>query len=235
MAYKLGKLDAVRPHALADLGDYAVGKLPGPPTSCGVPSVSTWGMDGNDRVGDCTMAGAAHLIAAWDVEVGEHDPVPTGTAVVHEYFTLTGGPDSGLIEHNVLKTWYGQGLWGNRLGGYAPVRAGDLTALHQAIAFYGGAYVGVQLPSSAQTQFSAGQPWTVDPSSPIEGGHCIVFVGYDPQFLYAVTWGQVAKVTYPWWARYGDEAWAALSQEYVEAGRGPALDLASLRADLAKV
>lgn len=232
---KLGKLTAVRPHALSDLTTYAAGKLPAPPASVAYP-VLEWGMDGNDQCGDCTMAGAAHLIAAWNAEVEENaDPAPTSTQVVTEYFDLTNGQDSGLVEHTVLATWHRRGLWGNRIAGYAPVDPGDLTALHQAIAFYGGAYLGVQLPDSAQQQFAAGEPWTVVPGSPVEGGHCIVAAGYSPQGLYCVTWGQVVEVTYPWAAKYLDEAWCVLSEEYVQHGGGPAIDLAALRADLAAI
>lgn len=233
---KLGKLEAVRPHGLADLAVYAQGKLPAPPAAADVPVVGTWGMDGNDQYGDCTVAGAAHMVAGWNAEVHEADAVPSVTDVVDTYFELTTGEDSGLVEHTVLQEWYSTGLWGNRIAGYAPVDPKDLTALHQAIAFYGAAYVGVQLPQSAQTQFGAGQPWAVEPGSPILGGHCIVFVGYDAKALYAVSWGAVVEVTYPWWATYGDEAWAVLPDEFVRAGHdAPGIDLVSLRADLASV
>lgn len=233
---KLGKLGAVRPHGLADLATYARGRLPAPPTKVDVPSVSSWGMDGNDTYGDCTMAGAAHLIAAWDAEVDEHDPVPSATEVVEQYLVLTRGEDTGLVEHTVLNRWYRNGLFRERICGYAPVDPRDLTALHQAIAFYGGAYVGVALPESAQSQFGAGKPWTVTPGSPIEGGHCVVFVGYSPHCLYAVTWGQVVEVTYPWWTAYGDEAWCVLSGAFRQAGHdGAEIDFATLRHDLAVV
>ncbi len=48
-----------------------------------------------------------------------------------------------------------------------------------------------------------------------------------------MSWGQIVEVTYPWWHAYGDESWCVLSHEFVEAGKGPELDLATLRADLA--
>jgi hypothetical protein len=65
------------------------------------------------------------------------------------------------------------------------------------------------------------------------GGHCIVIVGYDPHYLYAVTWGGIAPLTYGWFQAYCDESWAIITQEVAEAGDGPSgLNLAALQKDL---
>ena len=178
------------------------------------------------------MAATAHLITAWDREVGKHDPIPTADEVVKEYFTLTGGADTGLNESNVLQTWQRQGLFGRKIAAYAPVDVRDTIGIHQAIAFYGGALFGIQCPLSAQQQFQAGEPWTYDPNSPIEGGHAIAPLGYDSQFVYCATWGGIAHVTYPFLSAYLDECWAVIPSQFVEAGKGPLLDLATLKADL---
>lgn len=239
MTLMLGKLAAVRPHGLDTLSAYSAGKLPDPPASVeygGSFAHNGWGMLGNDKVGDCTMAGAAHLVMAFNAEVSEKDVVPSDKQVVDEYFKLSGGQDTGLNEASVLATWHRSGLWGaEKIAGYAPVEVKNLTEIHQAIAFYGGAYLGIACPESAQQQFAEGKPWTVVPGSPIEGGHCIVAVGYDVTSLHCITWGAEIEVTYPFWERFGDECWAVLSGQYAEAGKGPALDLASLQADLAAI
>ena len=231
---KLGRLAATRPFGVRNLTAYATTRLPLPPASVGVPNAS-YPMDGNDQYGDCTIAGVAHLLAAWNAEVDESDPVPNQTEVVNQYFTLTGGPDTGLNEHNVLETWRTAGLWGNKIDAYVPVDPKDLTELHQAVAFYGGVYLGVAVPQSAQQQFQAGKPWTVVPGSPVLGGHCIVGLGYSPHGLLCATWGGVAEVTYPWLTAYLEEAWAVIPQQFVEAERGPRLDLSALRSDLGQI
>ena len=136
------------------------------------------------------------------------------------------------MEAEVLQRWYQQSLFGdNRIAGFTKC---DRTnrEMFVAISAYGGCYVGVQLPDSAQQQFADGQPWTVVDGAQIEGGHCVLFVGYDAQWLYAVTWGGIVKVSYRWWHQYGDEAWAVIPQAFVEKSKGPTLDIASLRADL---
>lgn len=229
--FKLGRLPATRPFGLSDLSVYAQGKLPPPPTEVAVPD-ARYPVDGNDTVGDCTMAGVAHLISAWDAEVAEDDLVPPAADVLSEYYRLTGGQDTGLNEANVLQVWRKQGLFGHQIEAYAPVDPANIVELHQAVAFYGGCYLGIECPESAQQQFAAGQPWTYVPSSPIEGGHCIVALGYTPNGLLCATWGGVAEVTYPFLSHFLDESWCVISNQFVEAGKGPLLDLATLQADL---
>jgi hypothetical protein len=232
--YKLGALAPERPFGLSNLATYAVGKIPTPPAKFDVPNAK-WQMFLNDTYGDCTIAGIANSMLAWNAEVKENTHIPTDEEVKNTYFGITGGADSGCVEATVLRKFHNEGFFGSKADGYAPVKPHSITQMHQAIAFYGACYVGVALPLSAQQQTQNGQPWTVVPGSPIEGGHCISFVGYDAHAFYAVTWGQIVEVTYPWWSEYGTEAWAIIAPEFVSAGRGPALDLKSLRADLSRI
>lgn len=229
--YKLGKLPATRLAGVGTLGSYASGKLPAPPAEVAAPS-TTYPMDGNDTLGDCTIAGVAHLIAAWDVLAHETDQVPDQAQVIATYEQLTGGPDTGLNESVVLKDWRANGLFDEKIDAYAPVDYTSIVELHQSVAFYGGAYLGIACPQSAQQQFGAGQPWTYVPGSPIEGGHCIVALGYTATAMLCATWGGIAEVTYPFLAHFLDEAWAVISEQFVQAGGGPTLDLAALQADL---
>ena len=230
---KLGKLPAKIPYGLGTLETYSTaGRLPNPPAQLDYGgTIADWGILGNDQYGDCTLAGTAHLIMAWDAEVDATDTIPSSAQVVDEYFLLTGGGDTGLAESDVLAEWCQKGLFGETIQGYAPVRG--IKAIQQAIAFYGGAYLGVQLPQSAEEQFRAGEGWTVQPDSPILGGHAIIAIGYTPQDLRVVTWGKEISVSYPWWEIYGEEAWAILPGQFVEEDHGPAaINLAALKADL---
>lgn len=229
--YKCGKLPAARPFGLRTLAVYASGPLPDPPASVDVPA-APYPIDGNDRFGCCVMAGAAHLVAAWDKETDERDRVPDEQQVVETYFYLTGGADSGLVESSVLELWRSVGLFGETIAAYAPVDHASLLDIHQAVAFYGGSMLGIQCPASAQQQFAHHEPWTVVPGAQVVGGHCIVALGYTPQGLLCATWGGIAEVTYPFLARYLDEAWAIIPHQFVEVGKGPELDLEALKADL---
>jgi hypothetical protein len=229
--YKLGALAPEIPFGLSYLSEYVQGKLPAAPERFAAPCIDTRMFD-NDTLGDCTIAGVAHAITAWNAETHESDAIPTDREVRDAYFALTGGTDSGCVEATVLRKWQCEGLFGHKLAAYAPVPPQNIGAVHQAIAFYGAAYLGVALPESAQEQFPS-REWTVVPGSPIEGGHCILAVGYDAYAVHCRTWGGTVAVSYPWFAKYTTEAWACIAPEFVEAGRGPVLDLASLRRDLA--
>lgn len=230
--YKLGKKPAVRPHGLASFSSYYLGRLPTPPPKVAPPDVSQWYMLGNDEYGDCVFAGMGHTIIASNAEVSEHDAVPDDAAVVKDYLDYNDGQDVGANEFDVLNRWREEGFFGgNKIVGFAPVND-NVNEVQTAISLYGVCFVGVALPMSAQQQFADGQPWSVVENDPIEGGHCIVFVGYDDKYLYAVTWGRIQAVTYQWWARYGDEAWAIITQAEKEKGGGPTVDLATLQHDL---
>lgn len=230
---KLGKRPAVRPYGLHMLTDYMTVRPPAPPATVQVPKVASWPMYGNDRLGDCTIAGAAHAMQAWNAEVNQNDALPTQGDVEETYFSFTGGADSGCVEATVLQVWKATGMFnGNRIIGYAPVATNSIPMLESSVAYYGACYVGIQCPESVQEQFIVGKPWTVVPGSPIDGGHCIVLVGYDAHAAYAVTWGSVVEVTWPFLAAYLDEAWAIIPEEFEQAGKGPMLDLKALQADI---
>ena len=235
MTLRLGRLPATRPHGLSELAVYAKGKLPAPPASVNPPKVR-WGVDLNDSLGDCTIAGVDHLIGAWDVDFHERDARPDDAEIKKTYFMLTGGEDSGLVEADVLRKWQTTGLFGNKVAAYAPVHPKDVIGHHQAIAFYGGAYLGIACPKSVMDQFSKGEPWTYVPHSPIEGGHCIVSVGYDAGGIWCVSWGELVYVTYPFFSHYLEEVWCVLGQELVEAKRDSlGIDIATLQADLESI
>jgi hypothetical protein len=236
---KMGKLAPQFPVGLKEMSAYAAQPLPQPPPAVDwAKNVSAWPMDGNDQYGDCTMAAAAHLIQSWNAETGESLPVPADQQVVAQYLKLTGGKDTGLVESRVLKHWSSTGLWGNKIVGYAPVNVHSLDLLKQAIAFFGGVYTGIQVPDNAQDQFRADQPWTLVPDwqkQPIEGGHAVPLLGYDDQYLYAITWGAVQPMAWDWWSTYSDEAWVVLSEEFSRAGKVNGIDVAALQADLAQI
>lgn len=242
-AGKRGRLPAAPVVGVAELKAYASAPLPAPPASVAAPTVAVWGMDGNgpdptvtipgdgSGVGDCTIAGAAHCVSAWNAEVGTKDAVPTADQVVTQYFALTGGQDNGLACTSVLQTWHTTGLFGNRIGAWAPVNHKQIIDIHQAVDAYGACYIGVNLPDSAETQFENNEPWSYVGDAPT-GGHCVTIVGYDATYVYVVSWGAVVPVTYPWLSAYLEEAYAIVPQEFVEAGKGPTLNLAALQADL---
>lgn len=239
MSLPTGKLDPVPLDGVGFITDYETAALPTVATSVASPNIPqyNWGMLGNDQVGNCTLAGAAHLDMAWNVEVDEHNTIPTTAEDEKEYFSMTGGVDSGLAMTTVTTKWVKKGLFGYKVKAAAPVALTQI-ALKQSIQFYGGAYLGVQLPDSAQSQFHQGGPttWSVVAHSPIDGGHCIIGVGFNPTGMLCVSWGQLLLAEWSWIAKYMDEAYVIVPDQFVEANKGPSvLNLAALEADYKKL
>ena len=235
MNCRTGRNPAVRPAALRDLEVYSSGPLPTPPPSVVVPKAA-YPIDGNAKYGCCTLDGVGHLKEAWHAKYNLPYTGPTEAEVVKEYFAETGGPDTGLNEADVLKKWCGTGLFGSKLIAYAPVDPKNLLGIHQSVAFYDGAYLGIKCPQSAQRNFANGEPWKYE-GEETEDGHCVVAIGYnDRGELEVATWGGIATLTPGFCAHYLDEAWCLISG-ILQQRKGDSLgiDITSLRADLARV
>jgi hypothetical protein len=231
--YKGGRLPAFWPPALKEFTAYC-SKLVAPPAVVKAKILGPLPIDGNATYGDCTIAGFAHLIQIWNWLYGHLVKVPSEAAIDAEYFKLTGGADAGLVEAIVLATAKKVGLFGERIGLYAPIKTSNREAIKQAVAFYGGAYLGIMCPESAQRQFGEGKPWTYEGET-TQDGHCVVAIGYNAQGLECATWGGVALLTWGFLDHYLDEVWAVLSRQLIEAGEDTlGVKVTLLEADIAR-
>jgi hypothetical protein len=190
-------------------------------------------MLGNDTYGDCTFAGMGHIDIVTAFVLGQkQNPRVNTKEVLKEYLRFDDGKDVGADESVVLQDWYKKGWFGRKSGVYVPVRPTDYSTIKSLVVATGAVYLGVVIPQSAQTQTMNGKPWSVVEGSPIEGGHCVIIVGWDADFFYVITWGQVQAVTYAWMEKYMDEAWAVIAPEILIGGTFDGLDVAALTADL---
>jgi len=235
---KLGKLDPKRPAGLHQLAFYQQNPLPVAPNKVDVPAVSDWGMLGNDKYGDCTFAGIVHARMAHAAVLGISEEFPSDTEVEQSYLNYTNGQDVGAVEADLLAYWKNNELFGKKLEAFAPTDHADQDELRSVISSFGLAYIGVQLPVTFQQQFIDNQPWALTHTpadNQIEGGHCIILVGYDEQYAQCITWGKVQQVTWDWLASYMQESWALITPEIVDKGIYGDLRLEDLKSDLEKL
>jgi hypothetical protein len=221
--------------AVGDLAYYLTRPLPAPPRAVTPPQIS-YPMACNDRLGDCVIAGVVHTDQASAAQTREPWTYPGDPAVQTEYFGLTGGQDTGLVETRVLQLWHQSGLFGHRLAAFAPLAVKHTQAIKQSTWLCGAVYMGVLIPAPAQQQFAAGQPWdlTGTPAdSEIEGGHCIVYAGYNATGPIAITWGVLQQVTWRWHLTYAEEAYAVITAEVKARGSLRGVNFAALDRDLA--
>jgi hypothetical protein len=205
-------------------------------------AVARWPIYANDRYGDCTCAGAGHMIQNWRTHSGARPRKPTTREVVefYSYFT-TPGPENGVEMLRVLRHWRGSGLAGDRISAYARLRLKNIEEVKQSIYLFGGCYIGVMLPKFITNADDKLAPrWSVPRegahgagASDPNGGHCIPAFAYDARNLYVVTWGALKAMTWEFYLAYADEAYVVLSTDWLKDGRTPeGFDFNQLRSDL---
>lgn len=240
---KLGKRPAKHDPRTLRLAAYLPAELPPiPQEHAWSPAVDSWPMFRNDTVGDCTCAGAAHQIRTWTGNENPPSAALTDADVIAMYAAVTGyneadpSTDQGAYLLDVLKYWRSTGIASHKIAAFAQVPLKE-DLVRAAIYLFGGLYVGLLLPISAQEQAVWDVETTAGDGQPGSwGGHCVVVIDYDADGLTCVTWGELRRMTWAFFATYCDEAYAIVSPDWIQDEQSPSgLDLAALQADLAQV
>lgn len=164
--HKLGKLPPRRDPRTLKFAKYLRKGSVLPPAPAAVDwtaTISSWPMMANDTLGDCTCAAAGHMIECWTANVGDAF-TPSNAQIVAAYSATSGyvvgdsATDTGAIELDVLNYWRQHGIAGHKIHAYAAFDPRDAECARQAIALFGGAYIGLALPLSAQQQDVWGAP-----------------------------------------------------------------------------
>lgn len=238
VAGRLGRKPAIRPSGLHMLAYYQENPLPAGPSTLGVPAVNDWFMLGNDKYGDCTFAGAYHAKMAVAQIDGIKEKLLSDQEIIDAYLKYTNGADQGAVEADLLSHWESEGLFGSKIAAYAPTDHKDFDEIKSVVNAFGFCYIGVLVPSPCMQQFKNNEPWALTGTpadQKIEGGHCVIIVGYDEKYFYVVTWGEIQAVTKQWFQCYLEETWAIITPEAVEAGRVRDFRLSDLQEDIKKL
>jgi hypothetical protein len=226
------------------LGKYLTSSLKPPPAKADwTKGITSWGMMMNDSLGDCTIAGAGHAVQVWTANSSKMVTVPDST--IESFYEkwdgyVPGDPstDNGGVELDVLNDWKKNGFAGTALTAFADPKASNLVQVRQSIALFGGVYIGLGLPITAQKQ----DIWDVVPNGGAKakprswGGHCVFVPKYDQKSFTCITWGQPKVMTVAFWKKYCDEAHTLLSPAWISAKGAPSgFNLAQLTADLGMI
>lgn len=249
--YKLGKRMPLLDHRTLKATRYLKLKaLPPAPTEIHwEKQVPSWPMLLNDQLGCCVPTAAGHDEQNWGGNAGSPF-MPTNAQTLKAYEQAGGynpndpSTDQGMFLLDMLKYWKKVGFGGRQLAGYMsmslpigesqPSGQGQQTwppktqgsakiwdELRQVVNLFGTAYIGLQLPLTAQDQ--VGTIWQVPKSGPVGsaspgswGGHCIPIVGYLPHAAIGITWGAVQLISWAFLFYYMDESWAPLSPNWID-------------------
>jgi hypothetical protein len=220
-----GRLPARKDNRTLSFAAYAGPELPAPPETVDwTASVQSWGMMRNDSVGDCTCASAGHLIMSWSANAAGTVVIPTDDEVLAAYSAITGYDpasgmnDNGAVEVDVLNYWRRTGIAGNQITAFVSVDPQNGQHVRQAIQLFGGIYLGIDMPRSAERQTDDGEPWDLTALpflDPIVGGHAVPALGYDAQYLKVITWGKVQLMSWAFLDRYCEEAYCLLDTAWL--------------------
>jgi hypothetical protein len=208
-------------------------------------AIKNWGMLANDQIGDCAIAGPAHLSMCLAANSGKPF-IPTVEQVIADYSRVsgynpqTGANDNGCVLLDVMNYWRTNGIAGHKITAYAAVHPLDHQLIDFAISYLGGCLIGVMLPAAAQRMNAL---WSV-PRHPIGyqwapgswGGHAVPYVGQnETNGLYRpVSWGQEISASHDFHDRYCDECYVVLDlADWLgnNATTPSGLNLAALQAD----
>ncbi|MDE2438779.1 MAG: hypothetical protein KGN01_05315 [Patescibacteria group bacterium] len=203
---QFAKYTTVSPKVLPEVDNLALVS-----SRTGIYNYSTlYPMDGNDVIGDCTIAAVAKHITTVNGLVGRV-VIPSLGDVVSQYRKMTGGPDTGLNMLDVMNTFRRTGMLGSNILGYVAVNPLNHAHVQQAIQIFGGVLVGMRVTTLTEKQFDMQTPWT---PAPFTGElHEIYCPSYTNTHVSGVTWGGVQLGTWAWWDYSVDEVYCPMSIE----------------------
>jgi hypothetical protein len=173
-------------------------------------------------------AAAGHMVDLWSSYTAPSQSVLSTSQIIAAYSGATGyvagdpSTDNGTDMLSFLKYWRKTGVGGHKILAFMSLKTGDLNELRQAIWLFGSAFVGLQMPVTAQ----GADEWTVpgsltgDGAPGSWGGHCAPVGSYNETTPsrhrnIVVTWGQPLTMSDYFYRMYCDEAYAVLSQDWV--------------------
>ena len=241
---KFGKLEPKIDKRTLQFANYVTPELPAPPLEYSslyriyetletIDDGMLFPMDGNDAIGDCTIAGLAHLVTVFNGLVSKR-MIPVAQDVEKLYFQLTGGQDSGLRCLDVLNYWRKNAFSGDQIMAYVQVDPKNHTHMQQAASLFGAIYLGFTVQENCLSDFKAGTPWT--PGTLTQDGHCVAIVSYSQEGVRVLTWGSTQVGNWGWVDETVDEAYAVLPPEAAQPGYSmQGFNITQLQADLAAI
>jgi hypothetical protein len=212
----LGRLPSAIDRRTLELKDFTTEiEPPTPDARLWQIPISDWGIMGNDRYGNCVIATAAHALLTWRANELKDTRRIADSAVVD--LSRTMGALNGYNILDRLKYWRNVGMWANKIWAFAAVQPTDFDHVREAINTFGLLDIGINLPNAWRNAdiWNTGSGRQYQPGT--WGGHSVPIVGYDGDFLHAVSWGEIYKLTWPALEQYVDEAYAIIDRDWLAA------------------
>lgn len=180
-----------------------------------VKCANSWGMDGNDKYGNCVIVTAAHIIDCSRSNESLEDNRLSDEEVI-KLSTEMGALDGYWVLER-LKWWRQRGMWGTKITAFCDVDV-DHDLLRSAINIFGHADIGLSMPMAWESTdvWDTGNGWKFQKGS--WGGHSVPLIGYETRgstiIYYLCTWGHIGIITSQAIDAYCDEAYVSILPEW---------------------
>lgn len=193
------------------------------------------GMLGNNKVGDCTIAGAGHIVMLWNKLTGRPVQITTADAL-DDYRDCCGwqgteATDNGGDMLSVAAYWQRTGFRDatimpdgtprrHKIAAYVSIDPNNIAYLIAASYICdGGVGLGVALTEDSERQFDAGEPWSGKAAND-DNFHYVplAYVGNDGM-PHVYTWGADFPVTREFIQDNCREAMGYVSEEALRSGK----------------
>jgi hypothetical protein len=193
------------------------------------------GMMLNDTLGDCTCAAYYHAIQVWTYNaLGAQQMATEPDSDVEDlyeqacgYKPSQGGEGPGGNEQHVLTfilkkgaPFGPKGQQRHQIDAFVEVDVKNTDNIKRTINDCGVAYIGFNVPQyimpPGQNPLSV---WDVDPAADntIVGGHAVVLAGYNASGARVISWGGYYTMTWAFFAKFVDEAYAIADPDWISA------------------
>ena len=207
-SFRLGRKRPVARCPRLRLRNYLTRRLPAPPAQCDYREPAKTALSNvyeNDTLGDCVIAGIAHVVGVLTANAGQPPFIYTNSQIIELYSAIGGyvpgdpTTDQGCDEQTALNYWENQGApkGAHRIAGWISVDATDPTEYRTALWLFENLYFGIELPDAWINPMpsSSGFTWDVAGNPDPNNGHCVAGVAYTAQGVIVDTWGMTGVIT----------------------------------------
>jgi hypothetical protein len=177
----------------------------------------------NDTLGDCVIAGMAHVVGVLTGNSGAKPFLYSNKEIIGLYSAIGGyvpgdpSTDQGCDEQTALNYWENNGALpphttsktgAHKIAGWMTVDATNQEECRMALWLFENLYFGLELPDAwiNPTPSASGFTWDVAGAPDPNNGHCVVGVGYTAAGITIDTWGMTGLMTNAAVAKYPTQA-----------------------------
>jgi hypothetical protein len=230
--YRFGRKRPVARCPRLSLKNSLMKGIPSPPAKCDYSTKASAALSQvylNNSLGDCVIAGMAHVVGVLTGNAGSKPVIYTNQQIIALYGAIGGykpgvpSTDQGCDEQTALNFWENDGApigSTHKIAGWMSIDGTNPEEFRTALWLFENLYFGLELPDTwvNPTPSRSGFVWDTAGQPDPNNGHCVVGVGYNAKGVTIATWGMTGLMTNAAIAKYatmagGGELYAVISQD----------------------